>query len=479
VKTYTGGVRHDYNEIVLSAPPARWHHLSLFALGLTLPLVAVSVLLIGENSRSNVPSAAPPAARTALPVSLPTVLPAPRGIDSATPSETLTSHPVENLETSVVVEPAAELAAEAVDKVLEITVARGDTLEQLFRRNGLRLGDLAAMVSLPEAGRHLRLLRPGDALEITHRDGTVVSLQREIDEIDLLAITRNESGFESSVLKRPVERRVVGAQGRIKTSLFEAGTAAGVSNAIIMEMAGIFQWDIDFLQDVRIDDQFTVLYDELWRDDEKLRNGAIVAAEFINRGRTYRAARFTDSSGRTDYYTPDGRSVRKAFLRAPVDFTRISGNFDPSRKHPILNTIRAHRGVDYAAPRGTPVRAAGDGKISYRGPNGGFGNAVVIQHGGNITTLYAHLSRFAAPKLGSRVKQGDTIGYVGQSGLATGPHLHYEYRLNGIHRNPRTVTLPPADPVAAEDSEKFERFSSALWNQLDHYQRAWLVSNSQ
>ena len=222
---------------------------------------------------------------------------------------------------------------------------------------------------------------------------------------------------------------------------------------------------------MRVGDDFTVIYEELWRDGVKLRDGEIVAAEFINQGTPYRAVRYVFSGGDSDYFTPDGRSVRKAFIRAPVDFARVSSSFNLNRRHPILNTIRAHRGVDYAAPTGTSVIAAGDGKVTFRGVRNGYGNTIILQHGGNITTLYGHLSRFASFRIGSRIKQGQTLGFVGQSGLATGPHLHYEYRLNGVRRNPRTVTLPPADPIPAEHWEDFLTAAAPLWRQLDLYQR--------
>jgi murein DD-endopeptidase MepM/ murein hydrolase activator NlpD len=251
--------------------------------------------------------------------------------------------------------------------------------------------------------------------------------------------------------------------------LFEAGSQAGISDKLTMDLAGIFEWDIDFIQDVREGDEFTVLYEEVWRDGVKLRNGDIIAAEFVNQGKSYRAARYRDANGRSNYYTPDGHSLRKAFIRAPLNFTRISSNFDPSRRHPILNTIRAHQGVDYAAPVGTPIRAAGDGKVIFRGVQGGYGNVIILQHGGNITTLYGHMSRFANKRVGARVAQGEVIGFVGQSGLATGPHLHYEYRINGVHRNPRTVSLPPADPVPAEFQEDFKATTATLWRQLELY----------
>jgi murein DD-endopeptidase MepM/ murein hydrolase activator NlpD len=309
------------------------------------------------------------------------------------------------------------------------------------------------------------------------REGaSVISLEREIAVDALLTIKRTDEGFEASEIEREIETRIVGRYGVIKTSLFEAGNAAEIPNSIIMDMAGIFQWDIDFILDPRAGDRFTVLYEERWREGKRLGFGKVLAAEYVNRGESYRAVYYDDDGdGRGGHYTPDGRSVRKAFVRAPLEFTRVSSNFNPNRRHPVLNTIRAHRGVDYAAPTGTPVHAAGDGKIIHRGPDGGYGNAVVLQHGDNITTLYAHLSRFAAPKVGARVKQGDVIGYVGQTGLASGPHLHYEYRLRGVHRNPRTVELPPAEPVAESHRGDFERASTVLWRQLDAFQSAWVA----
>lgn len=460
MKSYPGGIRHDYNVLPKTAVSAYWRHWSLFGVGAAIPLICVAIVLVNRPSTlpplpSQEPAAAAPTAslRAASPVSAsPLVEPAP-------------------------LPPVGSLPAIPKPELVDIVVRTGDTLESIFRKHGLRLADLAAMASLPDAGKHLRILRPGDSVHIAHDGAEVLSLQRALGDIDMLTIERDGDGFKAAVVARDVEYRVVGGHGKIESSLFEAGTRAGISDAVIMNMAGIFQWDIDFIQDVRVNDRFTVLYQELWRDGIKLRDGPILAAEFVNRGQSYRAARYTDRTGHSDYYTPEGRSVRKAFIRAPVDFTRISDSFNLKRKHPILNTIRAHRGVDYAAPTGTPVRAAGDGKIIQRGPNGSFGNSITLQHGGNITTVYAHLSRFANLKLGSRVKQGQTIGYVGQTGLATGPHLHYEYRVNGVHRDPRTVALPPAEPVSPQYQEDFQTVSASLWSQLDVYKQAWLSSN--
>jgi murein DD-endopeptidase MepM/ murein hydrolase activator NlpD len=453
VKRQTGGIRHDYKDSVVASPArGRW---TLFAVGLSLPLIVTALVLLGTPRQ---PSAVRPA-EIALEPAEPTIV--------ATAAESfspLDVPPEISLEL-----PPTTIAQELPGTMLDLLVKRGDTLEVLFRRNGLSLTDLAAMVALPDASAALKILRPGDRLAIAHRDGQVLSLQREIDEIKLLSIARSESGFAASTIERAVDMRTTTAHGVINSSLFEAGAAAGISDRTTMDMAGIFEWDIDFIQDVRDGDTFTVVYEELWRDGVKLRDGQIVAAEFVNQGKPFRAARFNDASGRAGYYTPEGRSVRKAFIRAPLNFTRISSNFNPNRRHPVLNTIRAHRGVDYAAPTGTPVRAAGDGKVSFRGVQGGYGNTIILQHGGNVTTLYGHLSRFGTARNGARVNQGDVIGYVGSSGLATGPHLHYEYRVNGAHRNPRTVPLPPADPIAADQQTAFLAATEPLWRQLDGY----------
>jgi murein DD-endopeptidase MepM/ murein hydrolase activator NlpD len=461
VKPYSTGISHDFKETTDSASGKRRIRWLLFCVGLSLPLLTVALLFV---SQADAPSTPAPAV---------TVGPT---FDSAVPGPELAEPSADGLSSSDIAGDRAEALigqtgaiVDPATAILDLLVERGDTLEVLFRRNGLSLTDLADLVALPGVGSGLKLLRPGDRLEIAHRDSEVLSLQRELDEVKVLTIARGSSGFEASTFERAIDVRTVGAHGVIRSSLFEAGMEAGISDRVTMDMAGMFEWDIDFIQDVRDGDEFTVVYEELWRDGVKLRNGNIVAAEFVNQGKSYRAARYRDATGHTDYFSPDGRSVRKAFIRAPLNFTRISSNFNPSRRHPVLNTIRAHRGVDYAAPTGTPIRAAGDGRVMFRGTQGGYGNVVIIQHGGNITTLYGHMSKFSNARVGSRVKQGDVIGYVGKSGLATGPHLHYEYRVNGLHRNPRTVALPPADPVPAEYTDDFRATTASLWRQLDLY----------
>jgi murein DD-endopeptidase MepM/ murein hydrolase activator NlpD len=444
VKLYTGGVRHDYKGESDSSTVVRGKRWLLFLLGLTLPLLAVGIFYLGQPKES-VPA---PSASTAF-----------AGPILERPAELVL------VETAPPPPPVDSLA-----KPVELLVKAGDTLEILFRRNGLSLNDLAQLVAMPEAASSLKLLKPGDRLGVTHRDGKVMSLERELDDVRMLNIAREQDAFVATTIEREVDIRTSTAHGAISSSLFEAGIAAGMTDKLTMDMAGIFEWDIDFIQDVREGDEFTVIYEELWRDGVKIRNGAIVAAEFVNQGKSFRAARYKDATGHSDYYTPEGRSLRKAFIRAPLNFTRISSNFNPNRKHPVLNTIRAHRGVDYAAPTGTPIRAAGDGKVLFRGVQGGYGNVIILQHGGNITTLYGHMSKFGNARVGARVRQGEVIGYVGKSGLATGPHLHYEYRVNGAHRNPRTVPLPPANPVPAEYQDDFRTVTATLWRELDLYE---------
>ena len=360
---------------------------------------------------------------------------------------------------------------------LVLTVGRGDTMEKLFRKNQLNLGQLMTIAQLDEAKRLFRKIKPGDVFEIKHDEGDLLSMYSKLNLTSALQIEKDASSFVAKVVDRPVETRKRHAYGVIDTSLFESGAEAGLSDKVIMNVAGIFAWDVDFVLDIRSGDNYYIQYEEVWQDGEFVTDGEIIAAEFNNNGRSIQAIRFKDKNDRSDYFTPEGNSVRKAFIRNPVDFTRISSNFNPNRRHPILNTIRAHRGVDYAAPRGTPIKASGDGKVIFRGTKSGYGKAVILQHGGNITTLYAHMSGFAAKaRLGSRVRQGQTIGYVGATGLATANHLHYEYRINGVHRNPRTVSLPDAKPIADEYREKFLATAKPIIQELEQFKRTQVAS---
>ncbi len=350
---------------------------------------------------------------------------------------------------------------------VEIIVRRNDTLDAIFRRLSLDLGDLSAIRNLPGIRQSLDFLKPGDSIKLTHRDGEVRELSRRVSETQTLSVVRGEAGFSAQLSENPVETRVRTANATIDSSLFQAAEAADMSDAIALKLATVFAWDIDFVLDIREGDRFTAVYEQVYQDGKYLHDGELLAAEFVNDGKVYRAVRF-QQGGNVGYYTPQGQPMRKAFLRAPVDFTRVSSEFNPHRLHPILNTIRGHMGTDYAAPIGTPVHAAGDGRVSFEGVRGGYGNAIMLAHGANISTLYGHMSRFARNvHLGSHVQQGDTIGYVGMTGLATGPHLHYEYLIDGVHKNPQTVRLPGAEPLRADALQQFKLATAPLLATLD------------
>jgi murein DD-endopeptidase MepM/ murein hydrolase activator NlpD len=358
----------------------------------------------------------------------------------------------------------AQLALSTID----IIVTRNDTLDRIFRRLKLNLGDLASLRSLPGVRASLDSLRPGESLHLMHRDGQLFGLERRLNESQTLKVSRDDSGLKADVLRNPLELRTRTVRGVIDTSLFEAVEAAGAHDQTAVALADIFGWDIDFVLDVRSGDAFVVTYEEIWRDGAYVKDGPIEAAEFVNQGREFRAVRYTDPEGGAHYYTPDGRSLHKAFLRAPVEFTRVSSRFNSGRFHPILHRIRAHKGVDYAAPIGTPVHAAGDGRISFAGWMGGYGNVVEIEHSRSVVTVYGHLSRFAhGTHVGTHVTQGTVIAYVGMTGLATGPHLHYEYRVNGVFKNPQTVALPDAAPIDARWREDFLAHSAPLLASLE------------
>ncbi len=357
-----------------------------------------------------------------------------------------------------------------------LTIKRGDTLDQLFRKHQLDIGHLAEIARLDEAGRQFRKIKPGDVFEITHDDGQLIRMYSALNLTSALEVQREESGFRAAIVDRPIEKRKRMAHGVINSSLYESAAAAGLSDKLIMNIAGIFAWDVDFVLDIRSGDNYYVQWEEIWQDGEYVTDGEIIVAEFNNDGRQHQAIRFIDENGRSDYFTPEGNSVRKAFLRSPVDF-RVSSSFNPNRLHPVLKTRRPHRGVDYAAPHGTPIKASGDGKVIFRGVKSGYGNVVILQHGGNITTLYAHMSRFSSSvRSGSRVRQGQTIGYVGATGLVTGAHLHYEYRLNGVHRNPRTVELPQAEPIADKYREQFLAAAGPLLDELEKFKNTQLAT---
>ena len=369
----------------------------------------------------------------------------------------------------------------ATETDLIIKVKSGDTLGELFTKNNLSYSDMLSIIENEEAKKYLTRMKPGEQIAVNTFDdnGHIQTLNYEIDVENTLVIERYaENKFSTEIKTTPLDVRTAYAHGVIKDSLFLAGKDAGLSDSLVMNLAGIFQWDIDFVSNIRKNDSFTVIYEQLWRNGEYLTNGKILGAEFINDGDVFHAIRFVDENDDGNYYSPDGKSMKKAFLRAPIAFSpRVTSSFNPKRFHPVLKTTRPHRGVDYGGPMNTPILAAGDGKVIFRGRKGSYGNTVILQHGGNITTLYAHLNKFNGKvKSGSRVKQGQTIGYLGRTGRVTGKHLHYEYRLNGVHRNPRTVKLPNAKPLPQKYKTDFEKIMKPLLAQLDVIKRANVIN---
>jgi len=365
------------------------------------------------------------------------------------------------------------LATPAASPWVAVTIKPGDTLSRVFDAQGLPVADWMQLVRLGGESKRLKQLRAGDVLHLRKGPEGLQELTYTLDEARTLQISRTDTGFESIVLAAEIERRPTYAMGRITDSLYQSGVAAGLPDKLIIELADIFGYDIDFVQDIRVGDRYTVIYDELYKDGKKLRAGDILAAEFVNQGQSLRAVRYIDPQGNAGYYAAGGQSLRKAFLRTPLDVFRVSSNFSRGRFHPVLNRIRAHLGTDYAASTGTPIKATGDGRVTFIGNKGGYGRAVVIKHGSSYETLYAHMSRFR-PGLGhgSRVQQGQVIGYVGSSGLATGPHLHYEFRVNGVHRDPRKVVLPRATSLPRQHVEHFKASSAPLLTQLDALNRS-------
>ncbi|MFK7903366.1 MAG: peptidoglycan DD-metalloendopeptidase family protein [Nitratireductor sp.] len=360
-------------------------------------------------------------------------------------------------------------------------VKPGDSLARIAYRHEIASVDIHNLMQTGEDTQVLTRIKPGEEIRfVKNPQGQLKELEYDITETERLHITRSGNDFTSSIIDRPFEVIENRRSAVIDNSLYEAAKSSGLSDNVIMEMANIYGYDIDFALDIRKGDRFTVIWEEYYRDGEKIQDGDIVATEFVNNNRTIRAVKYTDDTGKSDYYTPDGKSLRKAFLRSPVHFTRISSKFNPNRLHPIFKTKRPHRGVDYAAKTGTPIYSAGDGKVIHRGKKGGYGNTVIIQHGNKYNTLYAHMSSYNRKvRNGSRVKQGQVIGYVGSTGWATGPHLHYEFRINGVHRNPLTVKLPSAEPLAKKYRDDFALAIKPLMSQLDILGKTQLASFDQ
>lgn len=351
----------------------------------------------------------------------------------------------------------------------EIKVRRGDSLSLIFDRLRLGKDQLAQVLSAGRETAGLKRLRPGQTLRVLIRDGELAQMRCEQDATRAVHVSRGAHGrFRVDTVVRKPQVRVAMTTASIGSSLFKAGQSAGLSDPLIIRLMRIFRWDIDFALDIHKGDHFAVIYEEWSRDGKTIQQGEILAAEFKNRGKSYRAVRFVDAHGRADYYSHRGDALDKTFIRTPVQFTRISSRFSLRRRHPILHTLRAHKGVDYAAPHGTPVKATGNGKVRFAGMQNGYGKTIILQHGDRYGTLYAHLCRFAPRiKAGQSVRQGQIIGYVGSTGFATGPHLHYEFRVDGVHRDPLTVGLPRALPLSRIDQQRFRIKARSLLARLD------------
>ncbi|MEQ8861580.1 MAG: peptidoglycan DD-metalloendopeptidase family protein [Pseudomonadales bacterium] len=357
--------------------------------------------------------------------------------------------------------------------VSTIQVKPGDNLSVIFKRLGIPAREIQHLLASEPLGKRLRNIFPGHSLSFSRADdGTLVKLAYTPGPLETLEFERVGDGFVGNEMFQEPARTTAYKHGVIDHSLFVASQRAGLSDAVTMRLAQIFQWDVDFVLDIRRGDEFHVVFEELYVGDEFIGYGDILAAEFINRGESYRAIRYTDAQGHADYYDPSGDSMRKAFLRAPVEFSRISSNFNLRRVHPLFKRNIPHRGIDYAAPTGTPILAAGDGRVVTASRTKPNGNYVVIQHGEQFTTKYLHMSKFGRGiKSGSRVKQGQTIGYVGATGWATGPHLHYEFLVNGVHQNPRTVQLPDAAPIPKPELARFNERAGPLLMLLDDFKQ--------
>ena len=349
-------------------------------------------------------------------------------------------------------------------------VRAGDTLATIFERMSISARDLEAVVDSGPLGKILQRIHPDRELKfVVSQDRRLLKLSYAPDRLETFEFDRSGDGFVANQISHVPSITPVLRQATINQSLFGATQQIGLPDEVTLRLAQIFQWDIDFVLDLRKGDQFSMLIEERYVDGKFIGYGRILAAEFDNRGSRYRAVNYTDTNGDNGFYSEGGQSMRKAFLRAPVEFSRISSNFSAARFHPIEKRVMPHRGIDYVAPTGTPVLASGDGRIleaTRTEPNGNF---VVIQHNGDIQTKYLHLSKFGAGVTsGSRVRQGQIIGYVGSTGWATAPHLHYEFLVAGVHQNPRTVPLPKADPIAPRERARFDSQTAPLLAQLDN-----------
>ncbi len=451
-----------YCRAVLAKPLAR--------LGIMTGLLFI-VIGIAMGFTSPIRTAAPEAETTV--VSL--ALPAPAGL--TVPGTTNTGSLQHSGDTGEAL--STELSGTPIAEFdwRNITVQSGQTLDRIFRDNGYSVNLLHGILAINDDTKKLAKIRPGQVFQFADDEsGEFQAMRVALNETQRITVRQSEQGLVLNEELRSIERHREYASGVISDSLFLSGRRAGLSDKLIMNLANIFGWDIDFVLDIREGDQFHLIYEKLYREGEFLRDGDILAAAFINQGEPFQAfRRLVD--GQNEYFAPDGRNMRKSFLRAPLNFSYISSSFNPRRFHPILKRVKAHNGIDYRAPSGTPVYAAGEGKVIRSAYSKYNGHHVFIQHPNNIVTKYLHFTKRLV-KNGQRVRQGQTIGTVGATGLAQAPHLHYEFVVNGVHKNPRTVNLPKAEPLPPAELEAFLTETRPLMNQLSVMQeQALLASN--
>lgn len=374
----------------------------------------------------------------------------------------------------VVAEPVAQPQLDSTKQVWKTyKVKSGDNLAKIFDRAGLTPQEVYKVSKAGKEAKKLLKMLPGESLRLlVDKNHNFQSLRYAYSKTETLFIDREQNKYSTHIEQKAISTRLNFVTGDIKNSFWNAGVKAGMTDNQIMSLANIFGWDIDFALDIREGDNFNIIFEENYIEGEFAGYGDIVAAEFSNQGETFTAIRYKDGN----YYTPEGRSMRKSFLRAPVNFKYISSSFKPRRFHPVLKRWKQHRGIDYAANTGTPVLAAGDGKVIKAGYDKYNGHHVFIQHGEKYVTKYLHFSKRKV-KRGQWVKQGQTIGLVGRTGLASGPHLHYEFLVNGVHKNPRTVRLPKANPIASKERNEFLTMASDYVTKLQNNKRIMLAMN--
>jgi murein DD-endopeptidase MepM/ murein hydrolase activator NlpD len=357
----------------------------------------------------------------------------------------------------------------AFDFWREERIERGDTLASLLNRLGIGSEEIPAVLAASRESPLLaRMVAGRTVLARVTSSGRLISLRYMAGEDRLASLERVQDSFRAKEEQVQLEAQTIMRSGEIRSSLYGATDAAGVPDAIASMMAEVFSGDIDFHRDLRKGDRFSVVYETYYHAGASVRSGRLLAAEFVNDGKAYRAVYFRDPQGREGYYTPDGRSMKRAFLKSPIPFSRVSSGFSNARYHPVLKEWRAHKGVDYAAPTGTPIRAVADGKVAFQGRKGGYGNIVILNHQHPFSTAYGHMSRFAkGVRNGSRVNQGEIIGYVGATGLASGPHLHFEFRVNGVQKNPLALKLPTSQPLDSRYRGQFASSAAPLVSRLD------------